>query len=151
VANFHPIEIRPFTMEAFDRVYALWQQSEGIGLSEADSPKNIQAYLSRNPGMSFIATAGDTVIGAALCGHDGRRGYLYHLAVHPQSRRRSVGRRLVDQCLAALQREGIHKCHIFVFRENQEGIAFWKSVGWTPRSDIGLISKSIMPAAIARS
>jgi putative acetyltransferase len=137
------IEIHPFTMDAYERVFALWQQCGGIGLSEADSPANIQAYLARNPGMSFIAVSDGAVVGAALCGHDGRRGYLHHLAVHPQARRRSVGRRLADQCLHALQRAGIEKCHIFVFNHNEEGIAFWKSVGWTPRSDIGLISKSI--------
>jgi putative acetyltransferase len=97
------IEIRPFTMVAYDRVLALWQQCEGVGLSEADSRESIQAYLSRNPGMSFIATGDGAVVGAVLCGHDGRRGYIHHLAVHPQSRRRSVGRRLVEQCLRALQ------------------------------------------------
>ena len=137
------IEIQPFTINVYDRVFALWQQCEGIGLSEADSPASIQAYLNRNPGMSFIATAGGTVIGAVLCGHDGRRGYLHHLAVHPQARRRSVGRQLVDRCLGALQRAGIQKCHIFVFNQNQGGMAFWKSVGWTPRSDISLASKGI--------
>jgi putative acetyltransferase len=136
------IEIHPFTMDAYDRVFALWQQCEGVGLSEADSPASIQAYLDRNPGMSFIATAGGTVVGAVLCGHDGRRGYIHHLAVHPQSRRRSVGRRLVDQCLSALRRTGVQKCHIFVFNQNQDGIAFWKSVGWTPRGDISLLSKN---------
>lgn len=139
------IEIHPFTMDAYDRVFALWQQCEGVGLSEADSPANIQAYLSRNPGMSFIATAGGAVVVAVLCGHDGRRGYLHHLAVDPQSRRRSVGRRLVDHCLSALQRAGIHKCHIFVLNHNQDGMAFWRSARWTPRSDISLISKSIEP------
>jgi putative acetyltransferase len=136
------IEICPFTMEAYDRVFALWQQCEGIGLSEADSPASIQAYMDRNPGMSFIATAGGAVVGAVLCGHDGRRGYLHHLAVHPGSRRRSVGRRLVDQCLAALQRAGIRKCHLFVFHQNRDGIAFWTAAGWTVRTDIGVLSKS---------
>jgi ribosomal protein S18 acetylase RimI-like enzyme len=137
------IEIIPFVMDAYESVLALWQQCEGIGLSEADSPESIRAYLARNPGMSFIATADGAVIGAVLCGHDGRRGYIHHLAVNPDSRRRSVGRRLVNECLNALRREGIEKCHIFVFNHNQDGIAFWKSVGWTPRSDISLVSKSI--------
>jgi putative acetyltransferase len=137
------IEIHPFTMEAYDRVFALWQQCEGVGLSDADSPSSIQAYLSRNPGMSFIATAGGEVVGAVLCGHDGRRGYIHHLAVHPQSRRRSLGRWLVERCLGALQRAGIQKCHIFIFKQNEAGIAFWKSVGWAPRNDISVISKSI--------
>jgi ribosomal protein S18 acetylase RimI-like enzyme len=143
------IEIQPFTMDAYERVVALWQQCEGIGLSEADSQVSIQAYVIRNPGMSFIATADGAVVGAVLCGHDGRRGYIHHLAVHPQSRRRSLGRRLVEQCLNALQRVGIQKCHIFIFNQNENGIAFWKSVGWTPRSDISVISKNIGGTKIA--
>ena len=140
------IEIQPFTMDAYNRVVALWQHCEGVGLSEADSGTSIQAYLSRNPGMSFIATADGEVVGAVLCGHDGRRGYIHHLAVHPQWRRRSLGRRLVERCLGALQRAGIQKCHIFIFNQNEDGIAFWKSVGWTPRSDISVISKNIEPS-----
>ena len=135
-------EILPFTIDAYDRVFALWQQCEGVGLSDADSQASIQAYLVRNPGMSFIATTDGHVVGAVLCGHDGRRGYIHHLAVHPQSRRRSLGRRLVGQCLEALHRTGIQKCHIFIFSQNERGIAFWKSVGWTPRSDIGVFSRN---------
>jgi ribosomal protein S18 acetylase RimI-like enzyme len=142
-------EILPFTMDAYDRVFALWQQCEGVGLSDADSQASIQAYLTRNPGMSFIAIADGTVVGAVLGGHDGRRGYIHHLAVHPHSRRRSLGRRLVEQCLGALQRAGIQKCHIFIFNRNESGIVFWKSVGWTPRSDIGVISKNIEPSGAA--
>jgi N-acetylglutamate synthase len=130
-------------MAAYEGVFALWQQCEGVGLSEADSRESVQAYLSRNPGMSFIATDDGAVVGAVLCGHDGRRGYLHHLAVHPQARRRSLGRRLVEQCLRALQQAGIEKSHIFIFNQNEGGIAFWKSVGWTPRSDISIMSKTI--------
>jgi putative acetyltransferase len=139
------IELQPLTMDAYDRVFALWRECEGIGLSEADSPANIQSYLKRNPEMSFVAVSNGSVVGAVLCGHDGRRGYIHHLAVHPQARRNSIGRQLVDHCLRALQRAGIQKCHIFVINQNQVGLAFWKSVGWTPRSDIGLVSKSISP------
>ena len=142
-------KILPFTMDAYDRVIAVWQQCEGVGLSDADSRASIQAYLIRNPGMSFVAIADGVVVGAVLCGHDGRRGYIHHLAVHPQSRRCSLGRRLVEQCLGALQCAGIQKCHIFIFNQNESGIAFWKSVGWTPRSDIGVISKNIEPGGAA--
>jgi N-acetylglutamate synthase len=85
------IEINPFSLDAYDAVLALWRQCEGIGLSQADSRENIQRYLERNPGMSFIATFNGTVVGAVLCGHDGRRGYIHHLAVHPSCRRTKTG------------------------------------------------------------
>ena len=130
------IEIVPFELDAYEQVFALWQKCEGVGLSDADSREGIAAYLKRNPGFSFVAKANGTVVGAVLCGHDGRRGYLNHLGVHPEWRRRSIGRRLVEQCLGALRSAGIQKCHLFVFNHNDDGFRFWKSLGWTPRSDL---------------
>ncbi len=139
------VEIIPFTIDAYERVYELWRQSEGVGLGEADSRQGIDAYLKRNPGLSFVAMENQTVVGAALCGHDGRRGYLNHLAVHPDWRRRSIGRQLVEKCLAGLREAGIQKCHLVVFNQNQAGLAFWKSIGWTPRVELSLVSKNTAP------
>jgi putative acetyltransferase len=132
-----------FTMDAYHGVHALWRQSKGIGLSDADSRESIRRYLARNPKMSFIAKADGRVVGAVLCGHDGRRGYIHHLAVHPRYQRQGIGHGLLDYCLAALRAEGIQKCHLFVFANNPEGIAFWESMGWTFRSDIGVMSKNL--------
>ena len=138
-------DISQFTIESYDDVFALWKQCEGIGLSDADSRERIQVYLDRNPGMSFLASCGGKVIGAILAGHDGRRGYIHHLAVAPSCRRKGLGRKLVNRCLEALAESGIQKYHIFIFNNNADGIAFWKAMGWTPRSDIGVISKTIDP------
>ena len=135
------VNITAFKIEAYDDVLALWRACEGVGLSEADSRDNIATYLDRNPGMSFVATRDGAVIGAILAGHDGRRGYIHHLAVHPDARRQGVGRLLVDHALAALVRAGIQKAHLFVFHTNASGIAFWESAGWTCRHDIGVMSK----------
>ena len=139
------ITISSFTIDSYDDVLALWQQSEGIGLSDADSKDSMKSYLERNPGTSFIATANGTVVGTVLAGHDGRRGYIHHLAVHTSYRRQGLGRQLVYKCLEVLKDMGIHKCHIFIFNSNSDGIAFWESVGWTHRTDISLISKVIGP------
>jgi len=132
-----------FTIEIYDQVYSLWQRCEGIGLSQADSRDNIQRYLERNPGLSRIARDGDGVVGTILCGHDGRRGYVHHLAVSPDFRRRGIGRRLVQDCLVALKADGIEKCHLFIFSDNAEGRRFWQHTGWTFRTDIAVISRII--------
>lgn len=138
------ISISEFQIGLYDDVFALWQEAEGVGLhDDCDSREGIRSYLERNPSMSFVATADGKVVGAVLAGHDGRRGYVHHLAVHPGYRRQGIGRRLVQTCLGALAEAGIRKSHIFIFRDNSDGIAFWKSVGWTPRSDISVISRSI--------
>ena len=134
-------QILQFEIWAYDDVYALWRRCEGVGLSNADSREAIQAYLDRNPGMSFVARADGSIVGAILGGHDGRRGYIHHLAVIANWRRRGIARQLVEKCLHALKESGIQKTHIFIFNDNANGIAFWKSVGWIHRSDISVISK----------
>ena len=136
-------EILQFDIESYEDVLAVWKRCEGVGLSGADSPQVIRAYLERNPGMSFIAKADGNIVGAVLGGHDGRRGYIHHLAVDIVWRRQGIARRLVETCIQALKETGIQKTHIFIFNNNMDGIAFWKSVGWTHRSDISVISKTI--------
>ncbi len=139
------INISQLEIEFYDEILALWQKCDGIGLSDADSRENIKEYLKRNPGMSFIARVNGKVVGAVLAGHDGRRGYINHLAVHPDCRRNGIGRSLTKHCLKVLEKAGIKKAHIFIFNENSDGIAFWKALGWTERSDIRVISKTIGP------
>lgn len=122
---------------------SLWQQTAGLGLSEADSAANIDQFLSRNKGMSFVAQAGQELIGTCLCGHDGRRGFLYHLAVQPGHRRQGIGRALAERCLAQLKAAGIAKCHLFVLADNRQGLAFWGHVGFQGRTDICIYSSNI--------
>lgn len=138
----HEIVLSLFCLEDYDAVFSLWQACEGIGLSEADSRENIARFLARNPGTSVLAWNNATIVGTILAGHDGRRGYLHHLAVHPDYRRRGIGRRLVQKALYALSEQGIGKCHGFVFRTNRDGLGFWQTAGWAIRDDVCLISKS---------
>ncbi len=136
-------EIRLMTIDDYDEVYALWQASEGIGLSAADEREAIARFLERNPGLAFVARAGAELAGAVMVGNDGRRGYLHHLAVSPAHQRRGLGKALVDRCLSALGESGIHKCHIFVYAGNQTGMAFWEKVGFYLRPDLVIMSHDI--------
>ena len=137
------IEIFEFSMADYKKVLKLWRSCQGIGLSDADSKENIAAYLKRNPALSFVAKNTNEVIGAVLCGHDGRRGYLHHLAVRHDCRNQGVGRALVEKCLLGLKSIGIQKCHLFIFNTNNSGIRFWKKIGWHYRNDLGFISIEI--------
>ncbi len=137
------IVIREMAAQDYDEVLALWRASEGVGLSDADSEESIARYLDCNPGLSFVAHDGERLVGAVLCGHDGRRGYIHHLAVGKSYRRQGLGRALVDRCLSALRRAEIAKCHIFVFADSQDTVAFWKSIGWTQRVELVMMSRYI--------
>lgn len=124
------VKIRPFLIADYDEVLALWQSVEGVGINDADSCENMTRFFERNPGLSFVATCDDTIVGAVICGHDGRRGYLNHLAVSPDYRRQGIGGRLVENCLAGLKAVGIQRCNIMVFNDNRHGIAFWRACGY---------------------
>ena len=135
--------IEPMTIDHYDEVIPLWKVSENIGLSSADERERIKSYLARNPAMSFVAKENDHIIGAALCGHDGRRGSLHHLAIAESHRKRVIGRKLADRCMESLRNDGIQKCHLFVLKDNQKGIQFWEHMDWLRRFDLEVISRTI--------
>jgi N-acetylglutamate synthase len=136
------MNLRPMALADYPAVSSLWQATEGLTLRGADSEEAFGRYLARNPGMSFVAEDEGGVIGAVLCGHDGRRGYLHHLAVAAEHRRQGIGRALVERCLAALRAEGVLKCHLFVRAENAAALAFWRHLGWFSRPDAVMLSFS---------
>jgi ribosomal protein S18 acetylase RimI-like enzyme len=137
------MQIRLMQPEDYTNAIQLWQGLPGLGLSSADRQEAIQTFLKRNPKTCFVAMQADEVIGTILGGSDGRRGYLYHLAVHSDHQKQGLGKELVQTCLDALQQQGIEKCHIFVIADNQEGLNFWQRIGWELRSDILVLSKNI--------
>ncbi len=138
-----PVEIDEMTIEHFDTLLALWRASEGIGLSSTDSHERISAYLNRNPGLSLIALDNNELVGAILCGHDGRRGYIHHLAVAETHRHQGIGTTLVALVLLELEKVGIDKCHLFVIAENAPALAFWRSIGWQERVELKMLSRFI--------
>jgi ribosomal protein S18 acetylase RimI-like enzyme len=133
------VRYQNFEAEHIDDVLALWSRSEGVDLG-SDSPESLRRFLERNASLSWVAIRGDLLLGAALCGHDGRRGYIHHLAVDSPERRAGIGQALVQRCLSGLRRAGIRKCHVFVFRDNRFGELFWGPTGWERRDDVQMFS-----------
>jgi len=137
------IVIRTMRINDYSGALKLWQSLPGIGLSGADKKEQIQVFLEKNPGNCFVAVEKNEIIGTILGGSDGRRGYLYHLAVNQQQQKQGLGKKLVEECLASLKVLGIQKCHIFVISDNLEGMDFWEKVGWVKRDDILIMSKDL--------
>lgn len=134
--------IREMSSDDYEKVIEIWKNSEGICLGDSDSKENITHYLQHNPGMSFVTEFENNVVGAVLCGHDTRRGYLHHLAINESHRNKGLGKELVRKCLEQLKKIGIKKCHVFVLVNNQKGIDFWENIGWELRTDIHILSKN---------
>ena len=164
--------VREMTMDDYDEVHALWLSISKFGIrSLDDSGTGIERFLRRNPRTCVVcvddapdaesASGGEAlsgkdtddntgisrgsgpIVGSILCGNDGRRGCLYHVCVSRDYRRRGIGRMMVDFCLAALQREHVNKVCLNAYVTNEGGNAFWRSLGWTLRSDMYYYDYSI--------
>ncbi|MCI6553759.1 MAG: GNAT family N-acetyltransferase [Lachnospiraceae bacterium] len=129
--------IRTMTIEDYEGVYGLWMSIRGFAMrSIDDSREGVSRFLRRNPGISVVAEEEGRIVGAILCGHDGRRGCMYHVCVHEDYRMQGMGRAMVVFAMEALKREHISKVSLIAFTENDVGNAFWKRIGWTRREDL---------------
>ncbi len=138
------MEIRVMRESDYQELYGLWLSCKGMGLNNLDdSQEGIASFLQRNPHTCFAAVADGKLVGAILTGSDGRRGYIYHTAVHPDYRRRGIAKALVERAMAALEDIGIHKAALVVFERNQSGNAFWEAVGFTAREDLVYRNRAI--------
>lgn len=123
------IQLRPLLPSDYAQAVALWRRCDGIEMAEGDDEASFRSYLERNPGLSCCADDGGELVGAALCGHDGRRGFIYHLAVAPEFRGRGVGKAILQRGLAGLRERGIARVLILVAQDNALGREFWLAQG----------------------
>jgi N-acetylglutamate synthase len=130
------VQISEMSIADYDEVRALLTITPGITWRTADARPAVERYLARNPGFSFVARSATHLVGCVMCGHDGRRGYLQHLAVSPAYRMSGLGRRLIEYCLTALAEQGIGKVHLDVLIENKAAEQFWQHLGWKRRDDL---------------
>ena len=129
--------IREMKIEDYDNVFALWKTIKGFGIrSVDDSKEGIERFLKWNPGLSVVAEEDGKIVGAILCGSDGRRGCLYHVCVHKDFRRQGIGKTMVIWCMEKLKELQINKVSLIAFTQNDIGNAFWKEIGWTKREDL---------------
>ena len=138
--------VRQVTGEDYDALFALWnstEQSRRALNPVDDSREGIDRYLKRNPGTCFAAVEEGRVIGVILAGHDGRRGIIHHLCIHPDYRRDGIAARLVSEAEAALKREGIQKVFGLVFTDNDIANAFWEKQGYSLRTNLNYRNKSL--------
>ena len=138
-----PFTIRAFAPDDVLAVRALWAKCEGLGDGPGDTPDALTRFLARNPGLSQVAESEGAIVGAVLCGHDGRRGLIYRLAVGPAHRRQGIARALVSQCVSGLAGEGIERAMLFVLKDNAEARGFWESVGGKWREKLLLYSTDL--------
>ena len=125
------VHIRPMRPEDYDAVYALWMASPNMGFNNLDdSREGVERLLRRNPDTCFVALGDDGLAGVILAGQDGRRGYIYHMAVAEAHRGQGVGTALVKTLKAELKARGVSKIGLTVSRKNADAIRFYEKNGF---------------------
>jgi len=138
------LSIRKMVIDDYDEVYSLWLSCVGMGLNNLDDSKQgIEKFIKRNPDTCLVGLVGTKIIGAIMVSSDGRRGYIYHTAVHPDYRNRGYGKKLVDKALEELSTLGINKVALVVFERNEVGNKFWESQGFSVREDLVYRNKTL--------
>lgn len=142
--------LKTMTIEDYEGLRALWMTIHGFGIrSIDDSREGVERFLARNPKTSVVAADREgAVVGGILCGHDGRRGCLYHVCVREDYRRNGIGKAMVVYCMNALKAEGINKVSLIAFTKNDVGNAFWNCIGWTKREDLNYFDFTLNEANI---
>ena len=128
--------IRPMKIEDYDDIFAMWQITSKRALDASDSREGSERYLGRNPEMSMVALDGEKVVGTVLAGHDGRIGFIHHMAVHPDYRRKHIGQSLAKEACRRIREAGIEKIQIYCYYDNLTGQEFWQSLGFEKTGNI---------------
>ena len=140
------IQFREMCIGDYSQVRALWMTIRGFGIRSLDD--SVERFIRRNPATSVVALDQGRVVGAVLCGHDGRRGCFYHVCVHEDYRKKGIGKAMAVFAMKALQKEQINKVSLIAFKSNEVGNRFWRSVGWTFRDDLNYYDFTLNDANI---
>lgn len=151
MSNKENFTLRVMQIEDYEKIYKLWMTIDGFGIRTIDdSYEGVERFIKRNPTTSVVAECDGQIIGAILCGHDGRRGCFYHVCVHKDYRKRGIGKAMAVFCMKALQEEQINKVSLIAFKSNVIGNKFWKSAGWTFREDLNYYDFTLNEENITR-
>ena len=115
----------------------LWNSIHGFGIRTLDdSREGIERFIKRNPTTCAVDVEDGKIVGAILCGHDGRRACFYHVCVNEKYRMHGIGKKMVQFCCEQLEKEKINKVCLNAFVTNEVGNKFWQKMGWVLRDDM---------------
>lgn len=138
------IQITPMAMQHYVDVYQLWSEIDGMSLDPVDdNEQNIAQFLVHNPSLSYVALIDEKIVGALLCGFDGRRATIYHMAVAKSYRKLGIASALLSQLEQQLKARNIRKARLLAFKSNQVATEFWQKAGWQLQKELNYFSKNL--------
>lgn len=136
--------IREFQISDWQEAWDLWERSLKKSNDSSWSQEKVKTFLERNEDLSLVAVIDGKMAGTIMCGFDGRRGYIYHLVVDINYRKRGIGTALMNGAVGKLRDIGASKIHLMIYNENADAKKFYEKYGFSKRGDITLMSSSCM-------
>ncbi|MHA1472306.1 MAG: GNAT family N-acetyltransferase [Promethearchaeota archaeon] len=136
------MKIEKFKIEYYDEVVKLWIKT-GIEVGASDTIEEVSRVFNRNPDLFLIGKEEEKIVAVVIGAFDGRRGYVHHLAVHPDYQKIGLGKTMMDALTEQFRAKNIHKVHLFIQKSNKSVLEFYNNLGWGVREDI--IMMSIVP------
>ena len=136
------MQIGEFDLADYQAVVKLWKDA-GLVLRPGDDLDSIKLKLQRDADLFLVAREGEEVVGCVLGGWDGRRGWIYHLAVKPSRQRSGVARTLIHELEARLTRKGAKRVNAQVYESNTASLQFFRACGYESRPDLVMIGKAL--------
>ena len=136
------IELHRFDIGDYDVVLSLWKEC-GLIIRPGDDLDGIRLKLQRDADLFLVARDKGVVVGCVMGGWDGRRGWIYHLAVKPSYRRRGVAKALLHELEVRLAKLGAKKVNAQVYGSNTVSLRFFGACGYNVHSDLVMIGKSL--------
>jgi ribosomal protein S18 acetylase RimI-like enzyme len=126
-----PASLREFRESDHEAALAVWRAC-GLTVKPSDTLAELRKLVERNPGLFLVAEEEGEVAGTVMGAWDGRRGWVYHLAVLPSARRRGTARLLMDEVERRLRAAGATKVNLLVESSNAAVADFYRKLGYAP-------------------
>jgi ribosomal protein S18 acetylase RimI-like enzyme len=136
------MKIREFKIDDYPIVRNLWQAA-GLILRPGDELEDVKLKLQRDPDLFLVAVQDDRIVGSIMGGWDGRRGWIYHLAVKPEHQRKGIGVGLVREVEKRLVAKGARKVNAQVYKWNERSSEFFEAIGYEAQLDLTMIGKQL--------
>lgn len=123
--------IREFREGDYEAVLRVWREA-GLTIKPSDTLPELRKLVERNPGTFLVAEEEGTVVGTAIGAWDGRRAWVYHLAVLPAARGRGTGRMLMEELERRMRAVGATKLNLLIEAGNAGVADFYRKLGYAP-------------------
>ena len=131
--------IEKFSMKFYEEVVELWRKS-GISVGSTDTKEELERIVRRTPQLFLVGKIDKKIISIVMGGFDGRRGYVHHLAVDPDYKKKGYGKMIMGELMNRFLKLKVHKVHLFIEKYNKEAVDFYRNLGWEIRDDLIMMS-----------